>query len=258
MDERLEETVRMIRKNSALLHSSVESVSRQRFIEKDEVYTSREKTAPRKDGSIVLSFVNTVRTAYIYDDGKSAVVNWSTPASSSGRIPSGEFLSDESLRTCTTLLPSIMTPCMAEGYRGSERRNTHKRRCGDIIYSPIITVFSMDGKHPLSDDEFFSVNVMSSVFPEKDEFLSLSDEGRAELCSGTAERILTVAAGEGNDTLVIPVPGLDLTLEGRCWRELLTGKFHDVFSCVSFVLDESHDSEFSACFEGMNPIELRP
>ena len=127
-----------------------------------------------------------------------------------------------------------------------------------MIYSPGIIVFSMDGKHPLADEKIFSVNVVTSVIPEKDEFLSLTDEGKAEMCERIAERILTVAAGEGNDTLIIPVFGYDLTLEGRCWRELLTGKFHNVFRSVSFVLDESQNSEFSACFDGINTIELRP
>ena len=258
MDERFEETLRMIRENSALLHTSMENITRQRFIEKDEEYSPSFRITPRKGGSIVLSYVNTVQTAYVYNDKRTAVVNWSTPASSDGTIPSGKFILDESLKSCTTLWPSLRTPCIEEGYRGLERRNIHTRRCGDMIYSPDITVFSIDGKHPLADEEFFNIDVVTSVIPEKDEFLSLTDEGKAEICERIAERILTVAAGEGDDSVVIPVPGLDLTLEGRCWRELLTGKFHNVFRSVSFVTDENQNSEFSACFDGINTIELRP
>ncbi len=258
MDERFEETVTLIRENSALLHSSMDSVTRQKFIGEDEVYIPYEKSSEMKDTAIVLSRVNTVMTASVYKEWKCAVVNLSAPASADGKIPSGKFILDESLGFSTTLWPSIMTPCIREGYSRGERRNTHTRRMGDIIYFPDIRVFRLDGKNLLSEEDFFSINVVTSVIPEKDEFLCLSEEKKAKLVEKTAHRILTVASGEGNEAVVIPVSGYDLTLEGKSWKELLTGKFHNVFSCVSFVLDESQYSEFSSALDGINTIDLIP
>ena len=130
----------------------------------------------------------------------------------------GSSAQEESLWRCSTLYFCLDTPELMRDFYGPHRNARNPLYNDDILYSPDVDVIKTDVSKPerMKEEEWYKVNVITCAAPNLRERPSNSMNPNAgdkpariteteleKLLESRIRRIFAVAAGEGNDVLIL-------------------------------------------------------
>lgn len=245
-----EDTMRQIKNNLTLNEATQESIRSTRFYSADD-YPLYEKQVSAK-GEIIVTRHSTFEAAKKlherYPDKKIAVLNFASATNPGGGVVNGSSAQEEALCRCSTLYPTLSQKAMWNQYylmNRAEHNALHNDAC---IYSPDIVVFKTADAFPetLPSKEWFSVDVISCAAPnlrkvvsnaynpESGKAVQIEPEELYDLHLKRAKHIMTIAAANGVDMLVLGAFGC--------------GAFCNDPNIVSEALFSAAD-EFVKCFD---------
>ena len=185
---------------------------------------------------------------------KAAVHNFASATNPGGGVTRGSRAQEESLCRCSTLYPVLDTPELWKQYY-QFHRNRHDTRYTDAcIYSPGILAVKSDTDLPqrLPESEWLEVDVLTCAAPNLrprpynpmnpggGEPAQVSDEELLELHRSRARHMLTAAAANGVDVLVLGAFGCGAfqnnpEVVARAYREILP-EFDGRFIQIEFAV----------------------
>lgn len=207
------DTLRRIEESHTLSTAVADSIKKEKLIlEGDEYSPSFDIPYPEK-ARVVVSGKRTFEAAVGYKGMKTAVLNFASAVSPGGGVVGGSFAQEESICRCSTLYPCLKTDYLWHNYYTPHRNAFDRRNTDDTIYTPGVIVFKQDELYPVIMDEkyWFNVNVITTAapdlrwpkYPGERGCVNLSDKELRELHIKRAKRILSIAAGEGNEVVVL-------------------------------------------------------
>lgn len=187
-------------------------------------------------------------------ENKLAVHNFASATNPGGGVTRGSSAQEEALCRCSTLYPCLNTSELMEEYY-SMHRNQHDVRYTDAcIYTPGVTVFKTDTAFPklMPEDEWLSVDVITcaapnlrpnpynSMNPGKGTAIKVTDAELLALHKSRGRHILSIAAANGADVLVLGAFGCGAfrnspQIVARAYKELLPefeGSFDEIVFAV--------------------------
>ncbi len=192
------------------------SVRKQRLILEGEEYTPKETEVYDKTAKIIVSGKRTMEAAENYRGMNTAVLNFASAATPGGGVRKGSSAQEESLCRISTLYPCLRDKRLWDNYYSLNRMRCDRRNTDSVIYTPSVIVFRSDDNdmEKLGEREWYSVNVLSAAAPDlRSPRPGDSDYGVRETRVGGSEiyalhyrrmkRILEIAAGEGNEVIVL-------------------------------------------------------
>ncbi len=265
-----EDTLRRIKNNSALSRAVADSIEKEKLIfGKDEYIPSYDITYPGR-AEIVVSDKRTFAAAAAYRGMKTAVLNFASAVSPGGGVRGGSFAQEESLCRTSTLYPCLNTDYLWANYYEPHRNGCDRRNTDDTIYTPGVIVFKQDELYPLVVDEkyWLSVDVISTAAPDLRRprsiddtgYVNLTDDELMELQTKRIRRILSIAAGEGNEVVVLGAFGCGAfhnppRVVAEAFRKVIEESFLNRFKTIEFAVyvnpfgeDSGNNRVFSEVF----------
>ncbi len=246
-----EDTMRRIVESSVLSRAVIESIEKEKLIlECDDYIPSYDITYPDK-ARIVVSRKRTFEAAVGYKGMKTAVLNFASAVSPGGGVTGGSFAQEESLCRSSTLYPCLKTEYLWDNYYEPHRNGFDRRNTDDTIYTPDVIVFKQDELYPvaLDDKYWFPVNVITTAapdlkwpkYPGERGCVSLADDELTALHVKRAERILSVASGEGNEVVILGAFGCGAfhnppRIVAEAFKKVIEEKFTNRFKTIEFAI----------------------
>ncbi len=246
-----EDTLRRIRDNSVLSRAVADSIGKEKLIlGKDEYIQSYNITYPGR-AEIVVSDKRTFAAAAAYRGMKTAVLNFASAVSPGGGVRGGSFAQEESLCRTSTLYPCLNTDYLWANYYEPHRNGCDRRNTDDTIYTPGVIVFKQDELYPLMVDEkyWLSVDVISTAAPDLRRprsiddtgYVNLTDDELMELQTKRIRRILSIAAGEGNEVVVLGAFGCGAfhnpaRVVAEAFKRVIEESFLNRFKTIEFAV----------------------
>ena len=221
---------------------------------------SEPATVPQNhfDGEICVTqsktFEAAMRLRKQFPDSRIAVLNFASAVHPGGGVKNGSSAQEESLCRCSTLYPTLDTEYLRENYYDVNREAKNVLHSDDCIYSPDIVICKTDALFPerLPEKEWYKVDVISCAAPnlrdrpanihnpENAEAASISPQELTELHTQRAEKILSVAAANNAEILVLGAFGCgafanDPTCVAKAYRDVLKTK-RQLFRLVEFAV----------------------
>lgn len=217
--EVFEDTMNMIMCNMSLHEAAQESVLRTKCYASDD-YPEIGLRPPAK-GEVTVTRNSTFSAAKMHHEAnpqkKIAVLNFASATNPGGGVKEGSSAQEEALCRCSTLYPTLNQRPMREQYYEMNRAHRNVLHTDACIHSPDIVVFKSDSFIPtvMPSNEWFSVDVISCAAPnlresvsnryniESGQAVSISDEELYRIHLQRAKHILTIAAANKVDILVL-------------------------------------------------------
>lgn len=163
------------------------------------------------------SFEAAMRLRTLYPKAKIAVHNFASATNPGGGVTVGARAQEECLCRCSTLYPCLERSDLWENYYIFHRNRNDVRYTDACIYSPDILIIKSDEDLPerLPEREFCKVDVLTCAAPNlrpkpynkmnpgKGNAVILSDKELAELHRSRARHLLSVAAVNQDEVLVL-------------------------------------------------------
>ncbi len=202
------------------------------------------------------SFQAAMRLRKVYPEARIAVHNFASATNPGGGVTKGSRAQEESLCRCSTLYPCLNRSDLWQNYYQFHRNRHDVRYTDACIYSPDILIIKNDDDLPerLPEQEFCKVDVLTvaapnlrpkpynAMNPGKGEAVQLTDRELADLHRSRARHMLSVAAANGDDVLVLGAFGCGAfqnnpRVVAQVYREVLSEKdFKDRFLHVEFAV----------------------
>lgn len=179
-----------------------------------------------------------------------AVLNFASATNPGGGVTRGSSAQEEALCRCSTLYPCLNTPQLWKDYYGFHRERHDVRYTDTCIYTPGILIIKTDTRLPerMPKENWCQVDVISCAAPNLREkpyhamnpgqgtAVKVSDSELLALHKKRARKILTVAAANGVDSLVLGAFGCGAfqnppEVVARAYKEILPeyqGYFYEV------------------------------
>ncbi len=269
-----EDTMRRIKENRILAACVSDSIKDEELIlEKDEYIPSFNITYP-EEVKIVVSRKRTFEAAVAYKGMKTAVLNFASAVSPGGGVTGGSFAQEESLCRCSTLYPCLNTEYLWANYYEPHRNGFDRRNTDDTIYTPHVIVFKQDELYPVALDEqyWFPVNIVTTAAPDLKRpryqgemgCVNLSDDELMALHLKRAERILSIAAGEGNEVVILGAFGCGAfhnppRIVAEAFKNVIKESFLHKFKVIEFAIYTNpfrEESENAAVFSEVFDFEI--
>lgn len=189
-----------------------------------------------------------------YSDVKIGVHNFASATNPGGGVTKGSSAQEEALCRCSTLYPCLKTDRLYGIFYQMHRNRKDLRYTDCCIYTPDITVIKSDAAFPESLDEklWFNVDVLTCAAPnlrEKPynfmnpgsaEPIKVSDRELFQIHIKRAEHLLTIAAANGIEVLVLGAFGCGAfrnkpEIVAKAYNETL-GKFRGYFREICFAV----------------------
>lgn len=245
------DTMRRIKESVTLSSAVCDSINKEKLIlEGGEYIPSFNITYP-VDARIIVSRKRTYEAAVAYKGMKTAVLNFASAVSPGGGVTGGSFAQEESLCRSSTLYPCLKTEYLWDNYYTPHRNGFDRRNTDDTIYTPDVIVFKQDELYPVALDEkyWFPVNVITTAAPDlklprytsEKGCVTLSDDELTALHMKRAERILSIAAGEGNEVVILGAFGCGAfhnppRLVAEAFKKVIEKSFLDKFKVIEFAV----------------------
>jgi len=163
------------------------------------------------------SFQAAFRLRKEYPDAKIAVHNFASATNPGGGVTIGARAQEECLCRCSTLYPCLVRSDLWENYYYFHRNRHDVRYTDACIWSPDILIIKSDDDLPerLPKNEFCKVDILTVAAPNlrpkpynrmnpgKGESIQVTDAELAELHRSRARHMLTVAAANQDDILIL-------------------------------------------------------
>ncbi len=211
-----EDTCDMCRNDHNLRSAVRKSLQGQTLILSSDNYTPRAENSYEKNARVIVSVKRTFEAASAYRGMKTCVLNFASAVNPGGGVKKGSTAQEESLSRTSTLYQCLRDSRLWVSFYSVNRMRCDRRNSDDVIYTPGVIVFKSDDECPrtLPEDEWYSVNVVSSAAPDlraphpgsSDYGVRTAAIGRSELFSlhyRRMKRILEIAAGEGNEAVIL-------------------------------------------------------
>lgn len=214
------DTIEMVNENDKLLQSITNTLNAQKLIlENDEVVVP--DLAGDKDAKIIVSGKRTLEAASSYSDKKVCVLNFASATNPGGGVEHGSSAQEESLCRCSTLYFALISDKnneLKQSFYIPHRKANNPLYNDDIIYSPDVYVVKSDTSSPerMNESDWYKVNVITCAAPNLrskpsneinsnagDQPANISDDELEKLLEKRIRRIVSVAAAEGNEVLIL-------------------------------------------------------
>lgn len=216
--EVFENTMEMCRTEPALASAIKAANSAQSLIPESQPVAF---SAAGKSGraNITVSRKRTLEAAsdYARDGKKVCVLNFASASNPGGGVKNGSSAQEEAICRCSTLYSSLIQNEMWGGFYGPHRNSGDPLHNDDCIYTPGVVVFKTDTNYPkaMPQSDWYSVNVITCAAPNLREkpsnsmnydgstAVKISDADLKKLHEKRMERILSIAALNGNDVVIL-------------------------------------------------------
>lgn len=164
------------------------------------------------------SFEAAMRLARENPGKKIAVHNFASATRPGGGVTRGSIAQEECLCRCSTLYPVLSTLQLQDSFYGFHKKQRDVRYTDTCIYSPGILIVKSDIDFPerLPESDWQEVDVITCAAPNlrpnpynyrmnpsREEGIWVSNQQLLELHMGRARHMLTVAAAQGAEILVL-------------------------------------------------------
>ncbi len=205
-----------MRRNPILRKAVYESTRQQFLLKENESYIPHcGGTYPQKC-RVEVSKRRTLEAAGRYRGMKTAVLNFASAVNPGGGVRKGSNAQEESICRISTLYSSLNDDNMWRNFYLPHRASADRRNNDDLIYTPGVIVFRSDDGYMnlLDESEWYEVNVITAAAPDLREprpgdsdygrpYIKLSENELLSLHKKRMRRILSVAAGEGNEAVIL-------------------------------------------------------
>ena len=210
------DTLSRMKSNPILGKAVHESTGHQFLLKEGDDYTPHSgETYPGKC-RVEVSKRRTLEAAGRYRGMKTIVLNFASAVNPGGGVRKGSNAQEESICRISTLYPSLKDDYMCRNFYLPHRASADRRNNDDLIYTPGVVVFRSDDDYMtlLDESEWYRVNVITAAAPDLREprpgdsdygrpYMKLSENELLSLHKKRMRRILSVAAGEGNDAVIL-------------------------------------------------------
>ncbi len=218
--ELFQDTARLCETNPVLKKSIEKSINSQVMIaEKDRFDFSDFERYPEQC-SLIVSKKRTYEAAfpYVRDGLKTAVLNFASSTNPGGGVVNGSSAQEESLCRCSTLYFCLKDHKIWDVFYLPHRKYGTPLHNDDCIYTPDVVVFKSDTGEPklLQEQYWYRVNVLTCAAPnlrerpsnemnpgEGDSAVKISAEDLRALHEKRLRRILSIAAANGNEAVIL-------------------------------------------------------
>lgn len=156
-------------------------------------------------------------SAYARDGKRVCVLNFASASNPGGGVKNGSSAQEEALCRCSTLYSSLIQNQMWGGFYAPHRSAHDPLHNDDCIYTPGVVAFKTDTNYPtaMPKDQWYSVNVITCAAPnlrekptnsmnyDGDKSVKISDADLQKLHEKRLERILSIAALNENDVVIL-------------------------------------------------------
>ena len=246
-----EDTMKRIRRSPVLSEAVSGSIDNEKLIlEKDDYIPSVDIIYPEK-AKIVVSRKRTLEAAVGYKGMPTAILNFASAVSPGGGVTKGSSAQEESICRCTTLYPCLKTQYLWNNFYDSHRNGFDRRNTDDTIYTPSVICIKQDELYPVIMEEqyWFSVNVITTAapdlhrpkYPGERGCVNLTDNELMVLHTKRAKRILSIAAGEGNEAVILGAFGCGAfhnppRIVAEAYRKVIEADFIHRFKVIEFAI----------------------
>lgn len=251
-----EDTMAWIQKNSHLQQAVAYTQQHTALYMPDETpaLPERKYTGTTIDVTSQRSFEAAMDLLHKKPDKRICVLNFASATNPGGGVTRGSSAQEESLCRCSTLYPCLKTPALANGFYGFHRQRHDVRYTDACIFTPGIVILKSDTDVParLPDDKWSQVDVISCAAPNLRQqpynemnpgignAVKVSDTELLELHKSRAEQIVSVAAANGADSLILGAFGCgafqnDPYIVAHAYQEVLP-VFKGYFENVRFAV----------------------
>ena len=175
--------------------------------------TPQHLLAPRftEPADVIVSKKRSFEAAEAYRGKGVCVLNSASATNPGGGVKWGASSQEESLCRCSTLFENISTKDCWASFYGPHQKANNPLGNDDIIYTPEVMVFKTDTDIPVlrEQDEWFTCSVITCAAPDlrpdrnTGRRVRISNERLKELLSQRIHNILSVAAGNENDVMIL-------------------------------------------------------
>ena len=210
------DTLSRMRSNHILGKAVRESTGHQFLLKEGDDYTAHSREMYPVKCRVEVSKRRTLEAAGRYRGMKTAVLNFASAVNPGGGVRKGSNAQEESICRISTLYPSLKDDFMWRNFYLPHRYSQDRRNNDDIIYTPGVVVFRSDDEYMtlLDESEWCRVNVITAAAPDLREprpgdsdygrhYIKLSESELLSLHKKRMRRILSVAAGEGNEAVIL-------------------------------------------------------
>ena len=246
--EVFKDTQKVIQNRKSLMDAVKSSNDKQQYWVTEEVpaFENRFDT----DAKIVVSKSTSFGAARKYN-GEIAVLNFASATNPGGGVTHGSFAQEECLCRCSTLYNNLILKEAADKFYLPHRSGLSPLHNDDIIYTPGVVVFKSDDYKDYGTTK--NVNVITCAAPNlredpKNEFNSenttvpatISDEDLLELHKQRGRKILSVAAANKNDFIILGAFGCgafrnDPKIVAEAYKQILP-EFKNAFKVIEFAV----------------------
>ena len=258
-----EDTLQRIDASEDLQQAQKQSIANQKLILESTLLSA---PAPKYSNSaqVIVSKHSSFEAAALYQGRRVCVLNFASASNPGGGVTHGSSAQEECLCRCSTLFNCLNTPAMWNGFYLPHRHSANPLHNDDIIFTPNVQVIKDDNYRLLNSP--FSVDVITCAAPNLRErpaniynpddgvAMSITNNRLYELHVKRAQRILTVAARNGAEVLILGAFGCgafcnDPYVVAKAYNDALSEFMHH-FAIVEFAVycrpnDETNYLAFS-------------
>ncbi len=249
--EIFKDTMHRIKRDPLLSSAVAESIRKERLICDKDDYTPSSDVLYNEKARVLISGKRTLEAAAGYRGMKTAVLNFASAVSPGGGVTSGSFAQEESICRCTTLYPCLKTDYLWKNFYEVHRNSFDRSNTDDTIYTPSVIVFKSDDLHPvmLEREYWYPVNIITTAapdlrwpsYPGERGCIAPADDELKALHTKRAERILSIAAGEGNEAVVLGAFGCGAfhnppRVVAEAFRDVIEKNFLYKFKVIEFAI----------------------
>lgn len=242
------DTQKVINSRKSLMDAVKASNDKQQYWVTEEVPTFENRFDT--DAKIVVSKSTSFGAARKYN-GEIAVLNFASATNPGGGVTHGSFAQEECLCRCSTLYNNLILKEAADKFYLPHRSGLSPLHNDDIIYTPGVVVFKSDDYKDYGTTK--NVNIITCAAPNlrevpKNEFNSenttvpatISDDDLLELHKQRGRKILSVAAANKNDYIVLGAFGCgafrnDPKIVAEAYKQILP-EFKNAFKVIEFAV----------------------
>ena len=254
--EVFEDTEKFYESDETLKKSIEETISKTKvYMEGEEINLPDSKGV---EAVISVGKYRTFETAQYYhkkfSDQKIAVLNFASATNPGGGVKLGSHAQEESLCRCSTLYPSLANENLWKKYYEFHRQRHDIRYTDSCIYTPDILVIKSDTDNPqrLPQEKWIKVDVITCAAPNlrfnpnnkmnpgNDKYIYVSNDELFNLHVSRAKQILSVAAVNGVDILILGAFGCgafqnDPSIVAKAYAEVIP-QFKNYFNEIAFAI----------------------
>lgn len=213
-----QDTQQQCKNNPKLIRAIGEANRAQKLILESDTVTWKPAFHYMHPAQILISRKRTLEAASAYTGKQVCILNFASATNPGGGVTTGSSAQEEAICRCSTLYYSLIEKSMWEGFYSPHRAQKNPLHNDDCIYTPGVMVIKSDTTVPLTlpDEDWYMVNVLTCAAPnlrgrpgnrtnggERERGVQISRQELRQLHEKRMRRILSIAAAEGNEVMIL-------------------------------------------------------